>query len=85
MSSQISCDDEILFGPIEAPNCPEDFSELSQEGQVTVKKEINIQKDLIVKGKSRIKEKTKEIRQLFPKVVVSRSGVVNWLLNITRT
>ena len=70
----IYCDDEILFGPIEAPNWPEDFSQLSQEDQVTVKKEINIQKDLIVKGKSRIKEKTKEIRQSFPKVVVSRSG-----------
>ena len=27
----IYCDDEILFGPIEAPNWPEDFSQLSQE------------------------------------------------------
>ena len=72
----IYCDDETLFGPTEAPNWPENFGQLSQEDQVTVKKEIKIQKELIVKGKRWIKEKTKEIRQSFPTAVVSgsRSG-----------
>ena len=41
-----------------------------------MKKEINIQKALIVKGKSGIQEKTKETRQSFSKALVSgsRSG-----------
>ena len=41
-----------------------------------MKKEINIQKELIVKGKSGIQEKTKETRQSFSKALVSgsRSG-----------
>ena len=38
-----------------------------------MKKEIKIQKELILKGKSRIQEKTKEIRQSFSKAVVSGS------------
>ena len=63
--STIYCDDETLFGPTEAPNWPEKFGQLSQEDQVTVKKEIKIQKELIVKGKSKIQEKTKDIRQSF--------------------
>ena len=67
------CDHETLFGPTEAPNGPENFGQLSQEDQVTVKKEIKIQKGLIVKGKSRIQKKTKEIRQSFSKAVVSVS------------
>ena len=72
----IYCEDETLFGPTEAPNWPENFGQLSQEDQVTVRKEIKIQTELIVKGKSRIQEKTKEIRQSFSKAVVSgsRSG-----------
>ena len=69
----IYCDNETLFGPTEAPNWPENFGQLSQEDQVTVKKEIKIQKELILKGKSRIQEKTKEIRQSFSKAVVSGS------------
>ena len=69
----IYCDDESLFGPTEAPNWPENFGHLSQEDQVTLKKEIKIQKDLIAKVKSRIQEKTKEIRQPFSKAVVSGS------------
>ena len=74
--ADIYCDDETLLGPTEAPNWPENFGQLSQKDQVTVKKEIKIQKELIVKGKSRIQEKTKEIRQSFSKAVVSgsRSG-----------
>ena len=67
----IYCNNETLFGPTEAPNWPENFGQLSQEDQVTVKKEIKIQKELTVKGKSRIQEKTKEIRQSFSKAVVS--------------
>ena len=55
----IYCDDETLFGPTEVPNWPENFGKPSQEDQVTVKKEIKIQKELIVKGKSRIQEKIK--------------------------
>ena len=39
----IYCEDETLFGPTEAPNCLENFGQLSQEDQVTVKKEIKIQ------------------------------------------
>ena len=72
----IYCDDETSFGPTEAPNWRENFGQLSQEDQVTVKKEIKIQKELIVKGKRRIQEKTKEIKQSFSKAVVSgsRSG-----------
>ena len=72
----IYCDDETSFGPTEAPNWRENFGQLSQEDQVTVKKEIKIQKELTVKGKSRIQEKIKEIRQSFSKAVVSgsRSG-----------
>ena len=68
----IYCDDETFFGPTETPNWPANFGHLSQEDQVVVKKEIKIQKVLIVKGKSRIQEKT-EIRQLFSKAVVSGS------------
>ena len=41
------------------------------EGSGYSEKEIKIQKELIVKGKSRIQEKTKEIRQSFSKAVVS--------------
>ena len=72
----IYCDNETLFGPTEAPNWPENFGQLSHEDQVTVKKEIKIQKELIVKGKRRTQEKTKEIKQSFSKAVVSgsRSG-----------
>ena len=58
----VYCDNKTLFGPIEAPNWSENFGQLSQEDQVAVQKEIKIQKVLIVKGKSRIQEKTKEIR-----------------------
>ena len=36
-----------------------------------MKKEIKIQKEMIVKEKSRIQEKTKEIRQTFSKAAVS--------------
>ena len=50
----IYCDNETLFGSTEAPNWPENFGQLSQEDQVTVKKEIKIQKEFILKGKSRI-------------------------------
>ena len=51
------------------------------------KKEINIHKDLIVKGNRRINEKRKEIRQLFSKAVMSlyAAELVNWLLNIARS
>ena len=63
--SAIYCDDETLFSLTEAPNWPENFGQLSQEDHVTVKKEIKIQKELIVKGKSRILEKTKKLRQSF--------------------
>ena len=69
----IYCDDETLFGSAEAPNWPENFGQLLQEDRVTVKKEIKIQKELIVKGKGRIQEKKKEIRQYFSKAVVSGS------------
>ena len=34
----IYCDDEKLFGSNEAPNWPENFSQLSQEGQAVVRK-----------------------------------------------
>ena len=82
----IYSDDETLFGPTEALNWPENFGQLPQEDQITVKKEIKIQKYLIVKGKSRIQEKTKEIRQSFSKaVVVHTVDVVNWFLNSTRS
>ena len=76
-TAAIYCDDETLFGPTEAPNWPENFGQLSQEDQVTVKKEIKIQKELIVKRKRWIQEKTKEIRQSFSTAVVSgsRSGI----------
>ena len=67
----IYCDDETLFCPTEAPNWAENFVQLTEEDQVTVKKEIKIQKEMIVKGKSRIQEKTKEIRQTFSKGAVS--------------
>ena len=75
-TAAIYCDDETLFGSTEAPNWPENFGQLSQEDQVTVTKEIKIQKELIVKGKRWIQEKTKEIRQSFSTAVVSgsRSG-----------
>ena len=72
----IYCDDETLFGPTEAPNWPENFGQLSQEDQFTVKKEIKIQKELIVKGKSRIQEKNKRNQ-----VVVFQSccvGFTHW-------
>ena len=80
----IYCDDETLFSSTEVPNWSENFSQLSKEDQVKVKKEIKIQKELIVKGKGRIQEKKKEIRQYFPKSVVSgsHSGLK---LNITRS
>ena len=69
----IYCEDETLFGPIEALNQPENVRQLSQEDQVTVKKEIKIQKGLIMKEKSRIQQKLKEIKQSFSKAVVSGS------------
>ena len=40
----IYSDDETLFGPTQAPNWPENFGQLSQEDQITVKKQIKIQK-----------------------------------------
>ena len=64
-------DNETLFCPTEAPDWAENFGQMTQEDQVTVKKEIKIQKEMIVKGKSRIQEKTKEIRETFSKAAVS--------------
>ena len=40
----IYSDDETLFGPTEALNWPENFGQLPQEDQITVKKEIKMQK-----------------------------------------
>ena len=69
----IYCEDETLFRPTDAPNWPENFGQLSQEDQVAVKQEIKIRTELIVTGKSKIQEKTKEFRQSFSKAVVSGS------------
>ena len=65
----------------------ENVGQRSQEDQVTVKKGIKIQKEMIMKGKSKIQEKTKEIRQSFSEAVfrVHAVEVVNWFLNITRS
>ena len=63
--ADVYCNQETLFGRIEASNCAENFGQLSQEDQVKVKKEIKIQK-----GKTRKHEKTNEIRQSFFKAVL---------------
>ena len=42
--ADIYCNQETLFGRIEALNCAENFGQLSQEDQVNVKKEIKMQK-----------------------------------------
>ena len=81
------CDDETLFGPTEAPNWPENFGQLSHENQATVKKDIKIQKDFIVKGKIGYGRKQKKSASRFPKLLcwVHAEEVVNWFLNITRS
>ena len=76
-------DDETLLGPTQAPNWPQNFGQLSQEDQFTGKKELKMHKYLIVKGKSRIQEKTKEISQLLCRVHAVEW--VNCFLSITRT
>ena len=72
----ISCNDETFFGLNEPPIWPENFGQLWQEDQVTVKSKIKIQEELTVKGKSRMQEKTKETRLSFSKAAVLglRSG-----------
>ena len=83
----IYCDDETLFGSTKAPNWPENFGQLLQEDRVTVKKEIKIRKELIVKGKDRIQEKKKKKSgSIFPKLLcrVHAGEKVYWFMNITR-
>ena len=63
----IYCDDETLFGFIEAQNWSEIFGQLPQEDQVTAKKETKIKKDLIVKRKSKIQKKKKKSDSHFSK------------------
>ena len=69
-------EDESFFGPINDPILPDDFQELPKKDQVKIKKELKSKKECIKKGKNRIMEKTKEIRQSFSKAVISgsRSG-----------
>ena len=72
----ISSYNETLFVLTEAPNWSENFGQVSQEDQVTVKNKIKIQKELTLKRKSRIQEKTKQLRVSHSKAVALdiRSG-----------
>ena len=62
--------------PIEMPSLPEDFNSLSEEECIIKKKEFKQQSKLLFRGKNRVMEKIKEIRQKFSKAVTSgsRSG-----------
>ena len=68
--------DVTLFGQVEIPSLPQNFDELSTGDKVEAKREVKQKNDLIGKGKSRIMEKIKEVRQSFSKAVISgcRSG-----------
>ena len=68
--------DISLFGPINAPSLPEDFNDLSEKERVIKNIEFKKQSKLWSRGKSRVMEKIKEIRQKFSKAVISgsRSG-----------
>ena len=69
-------DDTSLFGRINAPFLPEDLNDLSEKERVINSKEFKQQSKLWSRGKSRVMEKIKEIRQRFSKAVISgsRSG-----------
>ena len=64
------------LGPAETHNLPKNSNELSKEDQTKTKRELKQKKDFIVKGKSRIMEKAKEVWKAFSRAVVSgfRSG-----------
>ena len=70
----IYCNGETLFGPTEAPNWPANSGQLSQEDQVTVKKEIKIQKERVG-----YKRKQKKSGSRFPRLLcqVHEMEVVN--------
>ena len=69
-------EDISLFGPIKMPSFLEDFNNLSEEECIIKKKEFKQQSKLLFRGKNRVMEKIKEIRQKFSKAVISgsRSG-----------
>ena len=68
--------DETLFGPVNLPTLQQNTNQLTKEEQKDVRKKFKKKTELFKKGKNRVIEKTKEIRQLFSKAVVSgsRSG-----------
>lgn len=74
--AEIYKDDETIFGPVELPLLPPNINDISKDKQKEEKKLYKKKTDLFKKGKNRILEKTKEIRQAFSKAVVSgsRSG-----------
>ena len=69
-------EDISLFGPIKVPSLLEDFNGLSEEERMIKRKEFKQESKLWSRGKSRVMEKIKEIRQKFSKAVISgsRSG-----------
>lgn len=69
-------ENESFFGPVKAPTLPQNINELTKEEQKEAKKLFKKQDELYKKGKNRVQEKTKEIRQGFSKAIISgsRSG-----------
>lgn len=61
----IYCDDETLFGFIEAQNWSEIFGQLPQEDQVTAKKETKIKKIWLWKERVRYRRKQKNQTVIF--------------------
>ena len=74
--ANIYSNEKDLFGPVETPCLPENINSLPKDKQAKYKKEFKNSTSLITRGKNRIIEKTKDIRQKFSKAVVngSRSG-----------
>ena len=85
--ADIYCDDETLLGLTEAPNWPENFGQLSQKDQVTVKKRSKYKKNWLWKERVGYRRKQKKSGSPFPKLLcrVNAVEVVNWFLNITRS
>ena len=75
---------ECLFGPVLAPVLPQDYKDISKEEKIRAKKHFQKNNEFFKRGKNRIMEKTKEIRQSFSKAVISgsRSGHYDSLIKI---
>lgn len=76
MAKLYEVEDVSRFGPVFAFELPDDYDMLSNEEKAREKSHVKELKDLITKGKKRVMEKVKEIRQNFSKAVTSgsRSG-----------